>query len=230
VRIRAITLDLDDTLWPFGPVAARIDAALGTWMAEHAPRTAAAFDRDAAFAVMVALREERPDLVLHPAELRREALRRMLQFGDEDLALADGAIEVVLRARQRVDLFPEVPASLDRLAARFPLLALTNGNADLEQTGVAHWFSGIVSAPAVGVGKPDPRIFHLACDRLGLQPAEVLHVGDNVEIDVEGALAAGMQAAWVHREVTGITPPGALRFEDIAALADALDEADIAQR
>jgi len=230
VPIRAITLDLDDTLWPFEPVAARIDAAVRGWMVEHAPRAAANFDRDAAVAVLLALRDERPDLALHPAELRRQALRRMLLSGGEDPALADGGLAVVLEARQQVDLYPDVAAAMDRLAARFPLMALTNGNADLERTGIAHWFTGIVSVSDAGVGKPDRRIFHLACERLGLPPAEVLHVGDNLELDVAGALAAGMQAAWVQRGLVGEAPAGALRFDDIAALADALDAETVGTR
>ena len=40
-RIRAITIDLDDTLWPIWPIIARAEAALAAWMAEHAPATAA---------------------------------------------------------------------------------------------------------------------------------------------------------------------------------------------
>ncbi|HZO36019.1 MAG TPA: HAD family hydrolase [Solirubrobacteraceae bacterium] len=224
MRIRAITFDLDDTLWPFAPVAARIETALRAWLTEQAPRTAARFDRDAAFALLIALRDELPELANRPGELRREALRRMLVASGDDPKLADPGLAVVLQARQQVDLYPEVTNAMDRLAARFPLLALTNGNADLELTGVAHWFCDIVSASRTGFGKPDTRIFHLACDRLGFAPAEVLHVGDNLEVDVAGALEAGMQAAWIHRELDGEAPPGALRFADVAALADALED------
>lgn len=226
MRVRAVTLDLDDTLWPFGPIAARINAALAAWMAAHAPRTAAAFDADAALGVLLALRRERPELAHRPADLRREALRQMLSAAGEDPALAEDGLGVVIEARQQVDLYPEVAAALDRLSARVPVLALTNGNADLERTGVARWFTGIVSANDAGVGKPDPRIFHLACERLRLAPGEVLHAGDSLELDVLGALGAGMRAAWVHRDLTGDVPVGALRLRDISALADALERSD----
>ena len=41
--VRAITLDLDDTLWPFAPIGARIDQVLHEWMGEHSPATAAMY-------------------------------------------------------------------------------------------------------------------------------------------------------------------------------------------
>jgi putative hydrolase of the HAD superfamily len=50
------------------------------------------------------------------------------------------------------------------------------------------------------VAKPDGRIFAAAARRLGLAPAQVLHVGDDAALDVLGALGAGMQAVWVNRE------------------------------
>jgi putative hydrolase of the HAD superfamily len=220
VPVRAITLDLDDTLWPFAPVAGRIDAALTAWMAEHAPLTASRYGAAGARAALIAVRSERPDLAHLLSELRRESLRRVLADSGEDPALADAAVEAIMEARQQVDLYPDAAAALDLLSSRVPLLALTNGNADLARTGVARWFGGIVSATETGFGKPDARIFHLACERLRLPPCEVLHVGDNLLLDVRGALDAGMQAAWVHRDFEGEAPPGALRFRDLAALAD----------
>ena len=223
VAIRAITLDLDDTLWPFGPVAVRIEQALRTWMAEHAPGAAIRFDPQAAQEEMARLRAERPELAHDLLAIRRESLRRLLGLSGDDPELADAAIAVIAKARQQVDLYPEVTQALTRLSAQVPLLALTNGNADLARTGVAPWFSGVVSAFDAGIGKPDARIFHLACDRLRLPAAEVLHVGDSLELDVYGALAAGMQAAWIQRDQLGEPPPIALRYRDLTELAEAIE-------
>ena len=89
--------------------------------------------------------------------------------------------------------------ALQRLAARYPLLSLSNGNADLQRVGLADLFSGSISAREVGCAKPDPRIFEAACRLLNLEPAQVLHVGDDFELDVRGARAAGMATAWVRR-------------------------------
>ncbi len=49
------------------------------------------------------------------------------------------------------------------------------------------------------VGKPDPRVFLLACEKLGTEPGQTLYVGDEFDIDGLGALNAGLQSAWLDR-------------------------------
>jgi FMN hydrolase / 5-amino-6-(5-phospho-D-ribitylamino)uracil phosphatase len=220
--VRAVTLDLDDTLWPFGPVAVQVQSVLDAWLAEHAPATAARYDQAAAFEAVAAVRRENPHLAHDVSATRKAVLAHMLESCGEDPALAEPAFAVVYDARQRVTLYPEVPEAMDRLAARVPLLAVTNGNADLELTGVARWFTGIVAPHDVGVTKPDPAIYRVACERLGLPCEDIVHAGDDLALDVRGALDAGLRAAWVHRDEAGDTPDGVLRVRDLAALADAL--------
>lgn len=57
----------------------------------------------------------------------------------------------------------------------------------------------VVSSAEVGIHKPDPRIFLLACDRLGVQPHEAAHVGDHHYADILGATAVGMRAVLIDR-------------------------------
>jgi len=52
----------------------------------------------------------------------------------------------------------------------------------------------VTDSGIVGVGKPDPRVFRATVDGLGLAPDRILHLGDSVHYDVEGAIAVGMQA------------------------------------
>lgn len=99
----------------------------------------------------------------------------------------------------RVELFDDVFPALAALAARFPLLALSNGNAHVNRVGLGHLFSHSLSASDFGVAKPDPRIFHAAAGMAGAAATEVLHVRDDAAMDVLGALGAGMQAVWVNR-------------------------------
>ena len=221
--IRAVTLDLDDTIWPFAPVAAQIDEALKGWLADHAPRTAERYDQAAVQEAVAAVRAKRDDLAHDMGAIRRAVMRRLLAAAGEDPDLAEPAFAVVYAARQRVELYPEAADALDRLAARVPLLAVTNGNADLGRTGVERWFTGCVAAGDLGVGKPHPRVFAAACEHLGLPAAEVLHAGDDLHTDVGGALAAGMRAVWVRRELPGAAPDGALVVGDLRALADLVD-------
>lgn len=196
---RAITLDLDDTLWPVWPTIERAERVVHAWLAEHAPRAAAMFDALGLRRLRLELERVRPDLAHDLSGMRRESLRLALTEAGEDGALAEPAFELFLEERHRVTLFDDALPALEQLAARFPLVALTNGNADLARIGLDHLFVGKISARDVGAPKPDPRMFHEACARLGLAPAEVLHVGDDVERDVRAALTAGLGAAWVVR-------------------------------
>lgn len=67
----------------------------------------------------------------------------------------------------------------------------------LAEIGLAPLFHAIIDSARVGVAKPDPRIFALTLDALGVrEPRVAVHVGDSWAADVEGALAAGWQAIW----------------------------------
>jgi FMN hydrolase / 5-amino-6-(5-phospho-D-ribitylamino)uracil phosphatase len=222
MAVHALTLDLDDTLWPFAPVAARIQRALTTWLAEHAPKAAASYDPAASMRLVDEVREELPEMAHDLAFVRLESLRRMFERAGEDPALAEPVFEVMADARQQVELYPDARPAMDRLAQRFPIVAITNGNADVVRIGVDDWFQDVVASHEFGVAKPDPRIFETACAKLGVPAAEVLHVGDDLVTDVEGALGAGLQAAWVHRDVVGEVPDCVLRARDLTELADRL--------
>jgi 2-haloalkanoic acid dehalogenase type II len=198
-RIRALTLDLDDTLWPVWPAIERAERTLHDWLSQHAVATATRFDVPALRALRDDVARRYPQWAHDLSALRRESLRAALQEAGDDAALAEPAFEVFFTARHQVDLFPDVLEALRRLSSAYPLLALTNGNADLARVGLAHSFRGALSAREFGVGKPDPRIFVEACRRLGCEAADVLHIGDDWALDVEGARAAGLQTLWVQR-------------------------------
>jgi len=199
-KIKAITLDLDDTLWPIWPVIERAEKALHRWLVDNAPMTAALFSSPLA---MREIREQmtglRPDLKHDMSALRRESIRLALTRAEEDPNLAEAAFEVFFAERQNVILFEDALPALEFLAQRFPLVALSNGNADIQRVGLGRFFRASICAREFGVGKPDPRIFLAACGAVEVQPGEVLHIGDDVTLDALGALNAGMQAAWLNR-------------------------------
>ncbi len=104
-------------------------------------------------------------------------------------------------------VFPEVPGVLAALAARgVPLGVVSNWDGRLPgvlaDLGLARFFDVVVVSYEVGVEKPHPAIFERALDALGLPPEQVLHVGDRVREDVEGALALGMEALLLVRPDT----------------------------
>jgi putative hydrolase of the HAD superfamily len=88
-----------------------------------------------------------------------------------------------------------------RYFAHLPKAILTNGPSDIQRaairaSGLEDFFETIlVSGDAdVGFAKPHPRMFELACERLEVQPPEALMIGDNLKLDVQAALAVGLQA------------------------------------
>lgn len=199
-RIRAITIDLDDTLWPIWPTIERAEAALSAWLAEHAPATARRWGNPAALReVRNQMHHTRPDLAHDLSGLRRESIRLVLTQSGDDPALAEPAFEIFFAERQRVELFEDALPALEWLAARYPVVALSNGNADVHRVGLGRHFQAALSAREFGVGKPDARIFHAAAQAAGAGAAEVLHIGDDAQLDVVGALGAGMQVAWLNR-------------------------------
>ncbi len=200
--VAAITLDLDDTLWPILPVMERCEQVLEAFLIEHAPAVAQRFPARAMRALRDSVALERPELAHDYSAQRRLSLQRAFAEA-HDAADAEALIErayvTFYAERNRVQLYDEVADALPALSARYRLLALTNGNADLASMGLAQHFHGAVLAREVGVAKPDPRIFAHARDLLDVDAAHIWHVGDDPELDVLGAQAAGFRGVWINR-------------------------------
>jgi len=88
---------------------------------------------------------------------------------------------------------------------------------------LAHYFERTVHARDVGVLKPDPRVFLSVLEGTDLHPSEVAHVGDDPELDVVGARAAGMKSIWIVRGEADwpaqLEPPD-LTIRSLAELVD----------
>lgn len=224
--IAAITLDLDDTLWPFAPIARHIDQVLDDWLHAHSPATAAMFPVPAMQALREATWRDHPELAHDLSALRRLTLEAAFRASGAPLELVQPAYDAFYAARNRVSFYDDALEALQRIAARLPVAALTNGNADLAAIGIDHLFVFQLGAREHGAAKPDPGIFHAACQRLGLAPAQVLHVGDHVELDVAGAQRAGLRGCWINRVEATWNHPGLqpdLQFPTLTGLADWLD-------
>lgn len=92
--------------------------------------------------------------------------------------------------------------ALERLkSAGYKLAIVSNAEGQVESDarrfGLAPFFDVIIDSHVVGVAKPDPRIFEITLERLGLAPDEVRFAGDIYSIDVLGARAAGIEARLV---------------------------------
>jgi putative hydrolase of the HAD superfamily len=203
-----LSFDLDDTLWAVEPVMTAAEAAMLSWLTERHPQIMRGHDRESLRAMRIAIAERFPERSHDMTFLRHRALTEMFAAAGYPVAHADEAFEVFYAERNRVKLYDEVEASLERLSRRYRLFALSNGNADLKRCGIAHWFEGHITAISAGAAKPDVRIFNRLLDEARVEAAQVVHIGDDPHLDVVGAAQAGLQAVWLNRN--GKSWPGHL--------------------
>jgi putative hydrolase of the HAD superfamily len=109
------------------------------------------------------------------------------------------------------ELFADTQPALAALRGRGLRLAIVS-NFDgrltrvCESLGITGYFDTIVMSGRAGAAKPDPRIFNVALQRLGVSAAEAAHVGDSPHEDVEGARSAGVQAILIRRDTPASAP------------------------
>lgn len=90
---------------------------------------------------------------------------------------------------------------IEQLSKRYPLMLVSNfyGNVEtvIRDMGLREYFQGVIESAVVGVRKPNPTIFKLGVVALGLNPEQVLVVGDSFRKDIEPSLSLGCQVAWL---------------------------------
>ncbi|KJV30058.1 HAD family hydrolase [Luteibacter yeojuensis] len=223
--IRALTLDLDDTLWPVLPALIEAEHCVDRWLQAHHPDVATKWPIDAMRELREKVAREHTHLAHDFSEQRRITIREAFAACGIDDAPVDALWGIYYAARNNVELYPDSLDALGRIAAKLPIASISNGNADLEVIGLHHFFHTRISAAGAGVAKPDPKIFLAAAEALGVAPGEILHVGDDPLLDVVGAHEAGLRTVWLNR--TGAAwshgPAPDLEFSDMTALADWID-------
>lgn len=224
--IRAISLDLDDTLWPIAPAIAEAERALDEWLRAHCPEVAQAYPTEALRELRERVWLANPQFAHDFTTLRKLSLRAALQPHGYGETHVEGAFEAFFAARNRVALYDDALPALERLCARWPLATLTNGNADVDRIGIGGHFAVRICARTTGAAKPEPAIFARAASELGVPAAAVAHVGDDPELDVLGAMRAGMVGVWLNRTGAGWPHAGAPHVEiaSLAELEPALDD------
>ena len=114
------------------------------------------------------------------------------------------------------ELYPDTLPTLEALQGRgLRLAVVSNFDARLpplcDALGLGRFFDAVVTSTQVGYAKPDARIFTAALARLGVRPAEGLHIGDAAEEDVAGARRAGLHALHLQRRASAAAGPGTVR-------------------
>lgn len=141
--------------------------------------------------------------VIEPADDFLTMLQKKVAIQQASLSLGEGWGEAIATAcdtlvRKNMEQTRQV---LDTLAARYPMVLVSNfyGNihAVLRAYGLDSYFKAVIESAVVGIRKPDPQIFALGIEALGLLPDEVVVVGDSYSKDIAPAHSLGCHTVWL---------------------------------
>ena len=192
--VRACVFDAYGTIFDFASAAARCTDALG---GEAARLTALWRDKQLQYSWLRAVQGRHADFW--------QVTGDALDFALETLELTESGLrDRLMQLYLALDLFPEVPEMLRRLrAAGLSTAILSNGSPEMlaaaaENAGLVGLFDHVLSVELVGIYKPHPKVYRLACDRVGLDAGAILFVSSNAW-DVHAASAFGMRTTWCNR-------------------------------
>jgi putative hydrolase of the HAD superfamily len=124
--------------------------------------------------------------------------------------------------------FPDAAPCLRALRRLVQIAVLSNGNQEQQEqkvsrTGLAPYLDVVLTSDQLGVAKPDPRAFELACVHLGVPARAAVYIGDRLEVDALAATAAGLRGIWLNR-TGGTVPPGVEAVDNLSDLPTLLEE------
>lgn len=199
--VRAISFDLDDTLYDNRPVIEHAEQWMVAHMRDRYLETAM-YDRSWWHRLKLDLQRQQPTLVDDVSRCRRVLLQRGLMEGGMAEGMARQEAESVfaqfLEVRSQIAVPDTTRRILSALAQKYPLVVITNGNVLLERLGLEGQFQHVLKAGGGFRMKPAPDLFSDMARRLQLAPQQILHVGDDVTTDVAGAVHNGYRSAWLN--------------------------------
>ena len=200
MAIKLLGFDLDDTLWPCVPVLLNAEKTVYAWLRNNVPEITSTYSMDELHTYRMQFMRANPQLQANLTEARKTFFRELSAQQGIAADWVEPAFAVFHTARQQVSLFDDVAEVLDDLKTRYRMAAISNGNADIDKTGVAHWFEFHITAEKVGQAKPHPSIFETFLERAGVDAEESVIVGDDPHRDIYGASRFGIKTIWVNRQ------------------------------
>mgnify|MGYP001813035240 FL=1 len=220
--IKVITFDLDNTLWDVDPALIRAEEAQRQWLLQHRPGAIENYHHEELWEFKKSLWKRHPQLLHNVSAMRRQMLLELqLAAGypeAEAMSGAEQAFTAFLNERHRVELYEQALEVLEQLARDFSIGALTNGNADIYKTDAGEYFDFAFLAEDFSASKPAPDMFHAAMERSGAAAHQIIHVGDNPDHDIKGALDVGMYTVWINLKQQS-WPGGPRAHEEVTDLA-----------
>ncbi|PCK30079.1 HAD-IA family hydrolase [Pseudoalteromonas piscicida] len=221
-NIKAISFDLDDTLYDNRPIiiaaVEAMNAHLSTipeWQAKGGSywlecrnavlKQNSKLAEDVTRWRQVALEWGFSTLGFNTARSKQEAQRAYQAFADarSNITVSDAVIKLLAQLRQQ-----------------YHIIAITNGNVEVEKFNLRDSFDLVLRAGIDGRAKPHPELYHLACQHFDITPSQLLHVGDSLDTDVQGAHRAGCASVWLRNDFAQYQYKGLanLEIDDIQML------------
>jgi len=197
--IRAISFDLDDTLYDNMPYIYEAERRLTQYVGEHYA-IASAITKAQWINIRAETLNEQPELVNDIGTLRSTIMTKGFMLTNMDSEMIPAAVsdcfDFFYKQRSNFEVAKSVRKVLKKLSKKLPIAAITNGNVDLNAIGIEKYFSCIVHASPQYPMKPSSAMFDYVANSLNIPAKNILHVGDDLEKDVKAALDAGYQSAW----------------------------------
>ncbi len=226
-HLRALTFDLDDTLWDNRPVLMAAEQSLYDWLCRNFPRIGLHYTLEDMLVLRRHLLQQDPELSNDVTRLRKISLAIAAETAGYDKRLVEPAFAVFLEARHRITPYSDVVPVLRKLrSAGYILGTLTNGNTDLRRLALGALFDFSLSAATAGRAKPHPLMFEEACRCAGVDALQLAHIGDEPDTDLAGAQNAGITAIWMNRKGLPAVP-GIEHHAEIHDMAELLDLLDL---
>ena len=202
MKIKAVTFDLDDTLWPLREVIIHAHKESNNWIIDKFPKMSKVLFTEQEQKMWQKLIAKDNSLRHRLSELRKKVIETLLienGVSNEDAkATSKDAFDIFLKLRHDITYFEGTLEVLKSLKEKYTLGVLTNGNASIETLKIDHLFDFYLNAEMVNDSKPGAKMFKEALKITQLKPGEVCHVGDHPDNDVEAAVKLGMKAIWLN--------------------------------
>ena len=198
-KIKVISFDLDDTLWNGTEVIIKAEQAAEQWIATHAKEVAQSLSQKDMRNRKIHFIKNNPHLLNQISQARQLFLEHLFsEFNYENpKKMAQDCFSEFYNARQQVRLFEGVTDALAKLKEHVRLIAITNGNANIELVGLKDHFEFCLNAEDYVKPKPHADIFIDALEKTQIKAHECLHVGDHPVHDMLGAFDVGMATCWL---------------------------------
>ena len=199
-KIKLITLDLDDTLWPNKKVIVDAENAWLNFILTKFPNLVDEFREESLSRVRGDLVEADPSLKNDLTKFRKEIIKEtLLRSGVESvdaIYYSNESFNEFFKIRNKVQLYTDAKKILERLYRKVIIGALSNGNADLEIIGISNFFKFSINAKDVKSNKPSPPHFIKALELADCEAEEALHIGDCPVNDIGGARNCNFNTIW----------------------------------